>query len=82
MIYLSGGAKWKNLPDFFLLFPIFSHFFLIFSLFFLIETRYRDSNLLVITQCRVASNFPDAELDTYVTKYKFLSNFLFNSSEL
>ena len=38
--YLSGGAKWKNLPDFclffliFLFFPIFSLFFLIFGKFF------------------------------------------------
>ena len=36
----SRGAKWKNLPNFFLFFPIFSFFFLIFSLFFPIFGKF------------------------------------------
>ena len=32
--YLSGGAEWKNLPDFSWFFPVFPDFSLFFSYFF------------------------------------------------
>ena len=40
---LTGGAKWKNLPNFclfFQIFPLFSRFFLIFALFFQIFGKF------------------------------------------
>ena len=48
---------------------------LLFLWFRLIETRhrencrFRDSDLLRFIQCRVASNFSDAELDTHFTQH-------------
>ena len=34
-----------------------------------LNASFRDSDLLGFTQCRVASNFSDAELDTYFTQH-------------